>query len=222
MQEGESDPGLYDYRHYSNRKKTVWPEGKTCAVRVAPNLEYYEIDPPINPHRKPWPKPHPDVVGFSYRDHSNRVSHWRMAEVMSKYGFPGSARLSVALCRHHPAVVQDGVERGWVNDELPYRFANGLIALPPSVDLPYRQIVAAQQHSAKAWAQMMRDAFDWLASEAEAQNSARALPVQLTPYIMGQPFCIAALEQLLVDLARCDQAWFATGADIVNFWREQQ
>ena len=40
--------------------------------------------------------------------------------------------------------------------------------------------------------------------------------------IMGQPFRIAALEQLPVDLARCDQAWFATGADIVNFWREQQ
>ncbi|MEM6585415.1 MAG: polysaccharide deacetylase family protein, partial [Pseudomonadota bacterium] len=54
-----------------------------------------------------------DVVGFSYRDHSNRVSHWRMADVMSRYGFPGSVSLSVALCDHHPEVVADGAERGW-------------------------------------------------------------------------------------------------------------
>lgn len=113
MQEESADPGLYDYHAYRNRPKVVWPEGKTCAVWVAPNLEYYEIDPPPNPHRTPWPKPHPDVVNYSYRDHSNRVSHWRMAKVISKYGFPASVSLSVALCQHHPEVVRDGVERGW-------------------------------------------------------------------------------------------------------------
>lgn len=113
MQEGAPDPGLYDYQAYRDRPKLAWPGDKSCAVWVAPNLEYYEIDPPANPQRKPWPKPHPDVVGFSYRDHSNRVSHWRMADVMTRHGFPGSVSLSVALCDHHPEVVQDGVDRGW-------------------------------------------------------------------------------------------------------------
>ena len=32
---------------------------------------------------------------------------------MSKYGFPGSVSLSVALCQHHPEVVADANERGW-------------------------------------------------------------------------------------------------------------
>ncbi len=113
MQEGAADPGLYDYQSYRGRPKLEWPGGKTCAVWVAPNLEYYEIDPPIGPHRKPWPKAHPDVAGYSYRDHSNRVSHWRMADVMSRHGFPGSVSLSVALCDHHPEVVADGAARGW-------------------------------------------------------------------------------------------------------------
>ena len=36
-----------------------------------------------------------------------------MAEPMSRHGFPGSVSLSVALCQHHPAVVADGVARGW-------------------------------------------------------------------------------------------------------------
>ncbi|MDJ0643193.1 MAG: polysaccharide deacetylase family protein, partial [Erythrobacter sp.] len=113
MQEGAADPGLYDYHPYKARLKIAWPGGKTCAVWVAPNLEYYEIDPPIHPKRNPWPHPAPSVVGYSHRDHSNRVSHWRMADVMSKHGFPGSVSLSVALCQHHPEVVADANERGW-------------------------------------------------------------------------------------------------------------
>ena len=113
MSAQKSDPGLYDYQPYRGRKKLVWPEGKTCAVWIAPNLEFYELDPPANPHRKSWPKPHPDVVGYSHRDHANRVSHWRMAEMMSRHGFPGSVSLSVALCDHIPEVVEDANERGW-------------------------------------------------------------------------------------------------------------
>ena len=108
-----SDPALYDYQPYRGRRKLVWPEGKTCAVWIAPNLEFYELDPPANPHRKSWPKPHPDVVGYSHRDHANRISHWRMAEMMTRHGFRGSVSLSVALCDHIPEVVEDARDRGW-------------------------------------------------------------------------------------------------------------
>src|SRR3546814_7740843 len=84
MQEGQSDPGLDDFAPWRGRPKIVWPQGKTVAVWVAPNLEFYELDPPANPLRKSWAKPHPDVVGYSHRDHANRVSHWRMADVMTR------------------------------------------------------------------------------------------------------------------------------------------
>lgn len=113
MNEGAADPGLYDFTPYRGRKAFSWPNGGKVAVWVSPNLEYYEIDPPSNPHRKSWAKPHPDVVGYAHRDHANRVGHWRMAEVMSKHGFPGSVSLSVALCQHHPDVVNDANSRGW-------------------------------------------------------------------------------------------------------------
>lgn len=113
MIEGAGDPGLYDWAPPAARKPVIWAGGKTVAVWVAPNLEYYEIDPPPHPRRKAWGRPHPDVVGFSHRDHSNRVSHWRMADVMTKHGFSGSVSLSVALCQHHPEVVEDARQRGW-------------------------------------------------------------------------------------------------------------
>ena len=113
MLEGAPDPGLYDFAPYRDRPKIVWPGGKSVAVWVAPNLEYYEIDPPAHPQRKAWTRPHPDVVGYSHRDHGNRVSHWRMADAMSRHGFPGSVSLSVALCQHHPEVIDDAARRGW-------------------------------------------------------------------------------------------------------------
>lgn len=109
----KTDPGLYDFWPYRNRPKIEWPGGKKLAFWVAPNLEYYELDPPANPHRKSWPKPSPDVVPYAHRDYANRVGHWRMMEVMDKYDVPGSVSLSVALCQHIPEVVQSGVERGW-------------------------------------------------------------------------------------------------------------
>jgi peptidoglycan/xylan/chitin deacetylase (PgdA/CDA1 family) len=113
MREGSGDPELYGFRRWRDRAPIRWPGDKQVAVWVSPNLEFYELDPPVNPNRKAWAKPHPDVVGYSHRDHANRVGHWRMAEVMTKHGFPGSVSLSVALCDHIPEVVEDANARGW-------------------------------------------------------------------------------------------------------------
>jgi peptidoglycan/xylan/chitin deacetylase (PgdA/CDA1 family) len=110
----------------------------------------------------------------------------------------------------------------WVNDELPYKFTNGLTALPLNHELSDRQIITVQQKSADSWGESMRDAFDWLAKEAAAQKSARVLPVHLTPYIMGLPYRIGALEALLTDLTQRDATWFASGSDIVTSWEAQQ
>ncbi|HEV7342610.1 MAG TPA: polysaccharide deacetylase family protein [Sphingopyxis sp.] len=109
----------------------------------------------------------------------------------------------------------------WVNDELPYRFANGLINLPLNHELSDRQMVAVQQQSADSWRTALTDAFDWLASEAATQRSARLLPIHVTPYIMGLPYRIGAFEALLADLTARPEAWFAPGDAIVAAWEEQ-
>ena len=59
----KSDPGLYDYWPYRDRPKVVWPGGKRLALWVAPNIEFYELAPPANPSRKPWPRPIPTSPG---------------------------------------------------------------------------------------------------------------------------------------------------------------
>jgi len=109
----------------------------------------------------------------------------------------------------------------WVNDELPYRLTNGLIDLPLNHELSDRQIVATQQQSADSWAQQLEDAFDWLAAEAQ-QFGGRMLPIHLTPYIMGLPYRIGAVEALLNRLTARPETWFARGDAIVESWLAQQ
>lgn len=106
-------PEAYDYWAYENRPKITWPNGARLAFWVAPNIEYYEIDPPANPHRKPWPTPHPSVPGFAIRDYGNRVGHMRQMALLDKYGVRGSVSLSTALCDHHPEIIAAARERGW-------------------------------------------------------------------------------------------------------------
>ncbi|MCU0975646.1 MAG: polysaccharide deacetylase family protein [Steroidobacteraceae bacterium] len=107
------DPGLYDYWPYEGRPKIAWPGGARVALWVAPNIEFYELDPALNPHRKPWPRPVPDVAGYSTRDYGNRVGHVRMMRLLDKYGVRGSISLSTALCTHHPEIIEMCRERDW-------------------------------------------------------------------------------------------------------------
>ncbi|MEM1111300.1 MAG: polysaccharide deacetylase family protein [Pseudomonadota bacterium] len=107
------DPGLYDYWPWEGRPKLEWPGGARVAFWVAPNIEFYELNPPTNPQRKAWPQPYPATQGYSIRDYGNRVGHARQMAVLDKYGVRGSVSLSTALCDHHPEIIEQCVERGW-------------------------------------------------------------------------------------------------------------
>ncbi len=104
---------LYDYRAWDERAPIRWPGDAKVAFWVAPNTEFYELEPPRNPHRAAWPRPLPDVQGYATRDYGNRVGHQRMMEVLDKHGVRGSVSLSVAVCQHHPEIIELGLERGW-------------------------------------------------------------------------------------------------------------
>lgn len=108
-----SEPGHYDYAPYRRRPRIVWPNGARVAFWCAPNIEHYELDPPPNPRRDPWPRPAPDVLNYAQRDYGNRVGFWRMAEVMAKHGVRGSVSLNVAVCDHFPEIVERCCELGW-------------------------------------------------------------------------------------------------------------
>ncbi|MEO0508026.1 MAG: polysaccharide deacetylase family protein [Bacteroidota bacterium] len=109
----KEEPGYYDYWPYHNRPKITWPNGAKVAFWVAPNIEFYELEPPDNPFRKPWPQPTPALPGYTSRDWGNRVGHTRQMELLDKYGIRGSISLSTALCDHHPEIIELCKERNW-------------------------------------------------------------------------------------------------------------
>jgi hypothetical protein len=80
----------------------------------------------------------------------------------------------------------------WVNDDLPWRFANGLWNIPLNHELSDRQIINVLGASAESWAEQIADAAACLSGEG-----GRLLALELTPYIIGLPYRIAALEALL-------------------------
>ncbi len=110
---------LRDLNHYKfapykkDRPKIVWPNGAKVAFWVAPNIEHYELEPPLSDKRQPWPRPYPDVQNYSWRDYGNRVGFDRMADVMAKHGVRGSVSLNVALCDHFPEIIERCNELEW-------------------------------------------------------------------------------------------------------------
>jgi allantoinase len=106
-------PGHYDYMPWRRRPRITWPGGARIAVWVAPNIEHYELDPPPNPRRMPWPRPVPDILGYSWRDYGNRAGFWRMADTMARHRVRGSVSLNVAVCDHYPEIIERCCELGW-------------------------------------------------------------------------------------------------------------
>ena len=107
------DLELYDYWPYEGRPKITWPNGAKVAFWVAPNIEFYELDPPVNPLRKAWPRPSPDVLMAASRDYGNRAGHRRVMDVMDKYNVRGSVSLNIGLIDHHPELIEEAKERDW-------------------------------------------------------------------------------------------------------------
>ena len=104
---------LYPYLPYPDRPKLQWPGGARIAFWVAPNIEFYELQPPAHPTRAAWFRPEPDILNYSWRDYGNRVGVWRMMDVMAKHGVRASVSTSVALMDHYPDIIEAGTALGW-------------------------------------------------------------------------------------------------------------
>ncbi len=140
-------------------------------------------------------------------------------------GQPVTGWLSPAQCQS-PATVDLLQERGieyfcdFINDELPYSFSTRsgtLTAMPYTLELADRQLLVENHHTEAEYVEQIRDQFAWLQSEA-ARGPGRILCLPLTPYIMGLPFRIRALREVLALLSAGSTVWSASAADIRAAW----
>jgi allantoinase len=112
----------------------------------------------------------------------------------------------------------------WVNDDMPYAMRSGsgpLHAMPHPIDIDDHTILVQNHHSEDDFRNALTDQFDWLYREAETEGG-RVMAISLHPWIIGQPYRIAALEQALDHILRHAGVWCATGAEILDAWKQQQ
>jgi peptidoglycan/xylan/chitin deacetylase (PgdA/CDA1 family) len=103
------------YSPIVERPKITWPGGARVALWVSPNIEHYELVPPVtSAHRNPWPRmPAPDVQQYSYRDYGNRVGMWRMTDACDEFGIRCTVSLNLGVLDHYPEIAEAIRTRDW-------------------------------------------------------------------------------------------------------------
>ena len=82
-------------------------------------------------------------------------------------------------------------------------------------------MIAVCQNSEEQLVEQISDQADLLIAEAEKYGG-RMFTFSLTPYIMGLPYRIKALEEALSYVVGQDGAWSARASEIVDAWKAAQ
>jgi len=102
----------------------------------------------------------------------------------------------------------------------PIRVRQGrLISLPYQMDLNDAVMLGAGAGEGEDFLRTGVDMFETLYAESATQP--RVMCVALHPYIMGRPQRVRYLEALLAHLRRHEGVWFATGAEMADWYLAQ-
>ena len=122
-------------------------------------------------------------------------------------------------------VAAEGIEyvADWINDDLPYPVTTktGTIhAMPLTHEWSDRTLLWQYHQSSADFTTQVVEAFRVLYAEA-GRHGGRILSVALHPWIIGQPHRIRALDAALRQITSHAGVWNATGAEILDAWRQQ-
>jgi peptidoglycan/xylan/chitin deacetylase (PgdA/CDA1 family) len=107
-------PGRYEDSLILERKPFAWPDGKTLAVWVIPNVEVWSFDSPAGAAISPnTSNTVPDVINYAWREYGMRVGLWRIADVLDSAGIRATVALNSAVCEVFPKAVEEMKKRQW-------------------------------------------------------------------------------------------------------------
>jgi allantoinase len=109
----------------------------------------------------------------------------------------------------------------WPNDEQPYRMKTRqreLFALPIMLELDDVNALWYRRLAIDRYAELLGESFDRLYRDG-ARNG-RLLVLNLHPWLIGQPFRIGYLDDALGTMMRRQGVWAATGAEIIDWYRQ--
>jgi len=106
----------------------------------------------------------------------------------------------------------------WANDDLPYvmNTKNGsLINLPVSQEISDRQIITNNHHTEESYVQQIKDQYEVLNAETTLYGG-RVISLTLHPYIMGLPYRINYLKEIMSWIMNQPNTFTASAEDIIT------
>jgi allantoinase len=135
--------------------------------------------------------------------------------------------LSPGLCETYrtPDLLQKaGVQyvADWVADEVPFPMSAGdghIMTIPYSIEINDMELILRQKRSGPEFRQRIIDQFDALYRDGD--RVARVMAIALHPFLIGQPHRIRYFAEALAHIRSFSDVWFATGSEIIRFYKEQ-
>ena len=104
----------YEDSFIFERKPYAWPNNKSLAVWIAPNVEVWHYDSPVGTGVSPNPTNRvPDVINYAWREYGMRVGLWRLADVLDGAGVKATIALNSQFCETFPKAMEEMKKRGW-------------------------------------------------------------------------------------------------------------
>lgn len=107
----------------------------------------------------------------------------------------------------------------WVNDDLPYRMDNDLVAIPYTLELNDMPLFNTPSIGTEEFYRRICETFDVLYDEGA--NRPRVMCIALHPFLIGVPHRIRWLDRALDYICGHDRVWRTTGSEIIDAWRGQ-
>jgi allantoinase len=111
----------------------------------------------------------------------------------------------------------------WANDDMPYEMhteGRPILSMPLVHEADDRMILQEFKHTEDQWAQQTKDRFDVLYREAQRYGG-RIMSLPLHAWIMGVPYRVTYLLEVLEYILGHDGVWIATGQQIATEFRKQ-
>ena len=121
-------------------------------------------------------------------------------------------------------LAEEGVEylADWANDEQPYPMkvrSNSLISIPYSIEINDITVFLGNHGTGEDFYTRIVDQFDIMYEDGS--TSGRVMSISLHPFLIGHGFRSKYLDRALQYIRQRNDVWFATGGEIIEWYREQ-
>lgn len=108
------DHDYYDWSNLFERAPVRWPDGKSVAVWVVINLEWFPITTEGKPFLAPghMQTPYPDYRHYTAREYGTRVGFYRLLDALENAGVVASVAVNSRIAERYPSIIADVVSAG--------------------------------------------------------------------------------------------------------------